>query len=144
MSQHDDARFAGSRIGAIEPAPVVAAGRILAPLRFASWMCFVILAVLSLLPENDMPRTGWPDPVNHFVAYAGSGAIASAAYWLDRRGRWVIPGLCVYAGLLEYLQRFSPGRHPGLDDFVASAAGVLCGGVLALAIWPRLWRRMCR
>jgi hypothetical protein len=41
----------------------------------------------------------------------------------DPRGFWL------YAAILEYLQHFSPGRHPSLLDFVASALGALCGGL---------------
>jgi hypothetical protein len=29
-------------------------------------------------------------------------------------------GFWVYAGILEYLQHFSPRRHPGIEDFAAS------------------------
>jgi hypothetical protein len=39
----------------------------------------------------------------------------------------------VYAGIREYLRHFSPGRHPAIEDFAASALGVLCGG-LAIAL----------
>jgi VanZ family protein len=49
----------------------------------------------------------------------------------------VIGGFWVYAAMLEYLQHFSPHRHPSLRDFAASAFGALCGG-LALEL---LWRR---
>ena len=49
----------------------------------------------------------------------------------------IIGGFWVYTGILEYLQHFSPGRHPSIADFGASALGALCGG-LAMAL---LWRR---
>jgi hypothetical protein len=41
----------------------------------------------------------------------------------------IIGGFWVYAGILEYLQHFSPGRHPAIEDFAASALGALCGGL---------------
>jgi hypothetical protein len=41
----------------------------------------------------------------------------------------IIGGFWVYAGILEYLQHFSPGRHPSIADFAASALGALCGGL---------------
>jgi VanZ family protein len=37
----------------------------------------------------------------------------------------IIGGYWVYAGVLEYLQQFSPGRHPSIADFTASAFGAL-------------------
>ena len=39
--------------------------------------------------------------------------------------------LVVYAGVLEPLQHFSPGRHPGLDGWLASSFGVMAGIGLA-------------
>jgi VanZ family protein len=49
-----------------------------------------------------------------------------------------IGGFWVYAGILEYLQHFSPGRHPAIEDFAASALGALCGGLAITLLWRRL------
>jgi VanZ family protein len=54
-------------------------------------------------------------------------------YGLSRSAMRIIAYLWVYAGILEYLQHFSPGRHPSIVDFAASALGVLCGA-LAIAL----------
>jgi hypothetical protein len=78
-------------------------------------------------------RTILPAPLEHFVAYAGVAAIAMAAYIPSRVGARIIGGLCVYAGILEYIRHFSPGRHPSLGKFAGSALGALCG-VLAVAL----------
>jgi len=59
-------------------------------------------------------RTGLPGRLEHFVAYAGSAAIAMAGYGETRGGVQIIGGFWVYAGILEYLQHFSPGRHPAI------------------------------
>ena len=83
-------------------------------LRFLTWCCVVVLAFLSLLPAEDMVRTGFPGELEHFAAYAGSGAIAMAAYGLNRGAIWVIGGFWLYAGILEYLQHFSPVGIPPL------------------------------
>ena len=103
------------------------------PLRVLTWCCVTILAVLSLLPARAMVRTGLPGVVEHFVAYAGSAAIAMASYDASRGSLQIIGGFWVYAGVLEYLQHFSPGRNPTIADFVASAIGATCGG-LAVAL----------
>jgi len=50
----------------------------------------------------------------------------------------IIGGFWVYAGILEYLQHFSPGRHPAIADFAASALGALCGGLAIALLWRRL------
>jgi VanZ family protein len=107
--------------------------------RILTWCCVIPLAVLSLLPAQDMVRTGIPGQLEHFVAYAGSATIAIAGYrW---RGAVRIIGLFwIYAGILEYLQHFSPGRHPSIADFAGSALGALCGGFAAALLAHRLWK----
>jgi VanZ family protein len=96
-----------------------------------------LLAVLSLLPAQEMVRTGLPGRLEHFIAYAGSAAIAMAGYGASRGAIQIIGGFSVYAGILEYLQRFSPGRHPASRDFAASVLGALCGGIVIALVWRR-------
>jgi VanZ family protein len=104
-----------------------------------TWFCVILLAVLSLLPAQDMVRTGIPGELEHFVAYAGSASIAIVGY--RRRGAVQTIGLFwIYAGVLEYLQHFSPGRHPSIVDFSASAIGGFFGGLAAAFLVHRLRR----
>jgi VanZ family protein len=111
------------------------AGLLRTSLRFLTWACVVILGFLSLSPAEDMVRTSLPGRLEHFAAYAGSAAIAMAGYGLNRGSVRVIGSFWMYAGLLEYLQHFSPGRQPALEDFVASALGALCGGGAVVVLW---------
>jgi hypothetical protein len=85
----------------------VRAGLLRRSLRFLTWICVGLLGLLSLLPAEDMVRTGLTGPLEHFAAYAGSGAIAMAGYGLRRSGHWVLFG--VTPGYLTTLQHFSPG-----------------------------------
>jgi len=71
------------------------------------------------------------------VAWAGSAAIAMAGYGASRGSMQIIGGFWMYAGILEYLQHFSPGRHPAIEDFAASALGALCGGLAIALVWRR-------
>ena len=112
------------------------ANLLMTSLRVLTWCCLVLLAILSLLPAQQMVRTGLPSRLEHFVAYAGSAAIAMAGYGASRGGTQIIGGFWVCAGILEYLQHFSPGRHPAIEDFAASALGALCGG-LAISLFRR-------
>ena len=108
----------------------------LAILRFATWFYIVLLAVLSLLPAEDVVRTSLSGRLEHFVAYAGSATVSMGGYG-DRYGRMGVIGFYwVYAGILEYLQQFSPGRHVSIWDFAASALGAFCG-VLASILFAR-------
>jgi hypothetical protein len=56
------------------------ASPVIAAIRVLSWCCVILLAVLSLLPAQQIVRTGLPGRLEHFVAYAGSAAIAMAGY----------------------------------------------------------------
>jgi VanZ family protein len=105
-------------------------------LRFLTWACVVLLAVLSLMPleEIEAVRTGLPGQIDHIIAYAGSTAIAMAGYGLSRGAARIIGCFWLYAATLEYLQNFSLGRNPTLVFFAASAFGALCGGVAVLLL----------
>jgi hypothetical protein len=116
--------------------------------RVLTWCCVVGLAVLSLwpgkglgflyvLPELNTMRIGLPGQLEHFIAYAGSAAVGIAGYGASRGNVRVVGGFWVYAAILEYLQRFSPGRHPSIEDFAASALGALCGGLAVAFLWRR-------
>ena len=116
--------------------------------RFLTWCGIILLAVLSLLPGRalvallllpamKMARTVLHAPLEHFVAYAGVAAIAMVGYGSSQgRGR-IIGGLCVCAGILEYIRQFSPGRHPSIGKFTGSARGALCGGFAIVLPWRR-------
>ena len=54
------------------------ASLLMTSLRFLTWGSVILLAILSLLPDQQMVRIGLPGRVEHFVAYAGSAAIAVA------------------------------------------------------------------
>jgi len=111
-----------------------------------TWCCAVLLAVLSLwpgrglgflflMPEFNAMRTGVPSQFEHFIAYAGSAAIAMLGYGASQGSIQIIGAYWIYAGILEYLQHFSPGRHPSIADFAASALGALCGGLVVALLW---------
>jgi VanZ family protein len=100
----------------------------------------ILLALLSLLPAQDMMRTEIPGELEHFVAYAGSASIAVAGYG-QRVAVRIVGFFWIYAALLEYLQHFSPGRHPSIADFLASALGASFGGLAAALLARCLWNR---
>jgi VanZ family protein len=108
--------------------------------RILTWFYVILLAVLSLMPAQDMVRTDIPGQLEHFVAYAGSAGIAIAGYGRRRGTMRVISLIWIYAGILEYLQHFSAGRHPSIVDFAASALGAVFGGLVAALLVRRLWK----
>ena len=112
-------------------------GTINSVLRVLTWACVCLLALLSLVPAQEMVRTGIPGGFEHFLAYAGSSFVAIAAYGRRCRRMRILVLFCVYAGSLEVLQHFSPGRHPAIADFAASAAGTLSGGLVTRLLFGR-------
>lgn len=108
--------------------------------RSGGWLCIALIAVLSLLPADDLVRTGVGGYAEHAIAYCGTAFLLRFGYRAPLR---VGLALVAYAGLLELLQALSPGRHPGLDGWLASSAGALLG--VAAAHWvSRLTIRVAR
>ncbi len=108
-------------------------------IRLFAWACIVALPILSLVPQAQIERTGLGGHAEHVLAYAGT-TIAVALAYADRGPVRVLFALLAYGGLLEFLQRFSPGRVSSLDDFTFSATGVLLG-MAALLLSKRLFYR---
>jgi VanZ family protein len=94
--------------------------------RAAAWSCVGVLAVLSLLPAEEVVRTGLGGLIEHAMAYAGTAFLMGLAYRSQPPGRIAVV-LVAYAGALELLQHLSPGRHPAVGDWLASSVGALIG-----------------
>ncbi len=94
--------------------------------RSAAWACVLLIAFLSLVPREMEIRTGFAPSLEHAFAYA---CTAGAFAWAYPHKRWwiIAVALGAYSGVLEGLQAFSPGRHPGLDGAASSTVGALVG-----------------
>lgn len=106
--------------------------------RVAAWGCLTAIAVLSLMPAEQMTRSGLGGHVEHVLAYAGTALTVAMAY-AQRGVSRIMYVLLGYAGCLEFLQRFSPGRTSSFLDFTMSGAGVLIG-IAAFALLSRRWQ----
>jgi hypothetical protein len=113
-------------------------------LRLATWGCIAALALLTLLPPEQVEaiRTGINGRLEHLVAYGATMLIAARAY--RRRLALARLGLLLvaYAAVLELGQLAVPGRHPSLADLLAGALGVALAGfglrfAEARLSWPR-------
>jgi VanZ family protein len=106
-------------------------------IRIGAWGCVVLIAVLSLLPAQEMVRTSLGGHIEHATAYAGTAALLRLSYPAWKWPR-MAAALSTYAGLLEILQNFSPGRHPAILDWLSSSTGALLGLAL-IRIGNEIW-----
>ena len=105
--------------------------------RCSAWFCVFLIAYLSLIPEDLEMRTPAPPGLEHAFAYGVTACLLILAYPLQPV--WLIIGsLSAYSGLMEVLQTFSPGRHPGLDGMLWSSAGTIFGGLLVALLQSRV------
>jgi VanZ family protein len=109
--------------------------------RAVVWICLGVLVVLSLVPGAERPHTGYPGKFEHMIAYAGAGLFIVLAHERLRPRLTFWAGVATLSFVLEYLQNFSPGRGPSIDDALASSLGLTAGmtltAVLLAALVPR-------
>jgi len=96
--------------------------------RIAAWCAIVAVGILSLLPGAEMNalRTSMGGHAEHLLVYAATTMMVVAAY-VDHSRTKIALSLLLYAAVLEYLQRYSPGRLSSLTDLAFSSLGVFCG-----------------
>ena len=113
----DSSNYFGSRTGST----------ILATTRVIAWIILIGLIVISLVPAPLRPGTGVSHNLEHFSSFLLAGIIWCLAY-ADRLVLW-LGTMPVFAGSVELLQIFVPGRHARLSDFAVDALGG-CVGIL--------------
>lgn len=109
-----------------------AARSIIRPLAGAAFAAgAIIVAVLSLLPQDVMPHVGFGDKIQHLIAYLCL-ALAGGIAFPDRRSFLALAvGLVALGIVLEFGQAVVPGRFTSIGDVVANTVGVLLGLTIA-------------
>ena len=104
----------------------------------ASWISLALIAYLSLVPRSMEVRTfdligvehgpstkllrSVLKTLEHALAYSATAALLMKAF--PTRPVWlIIAFLSTYSAVLEALQIFSPGRHPGVAGVISSSLG---------------------
>src|SRR6266536_650424 len=98
--------------------------------RAIGWAAVVTIAVLSLVSGEQRPHTVYPGQLEHVVAYLGTAGALTLGY--RSRAPMVALLLAGYAGALEILQIWVPGRNAAFIDFVSSSLGASAGVCLAM------------
>jgi VanZ family protein len=104
------------------------------PFRIALFViACAVVAVLSLVPQDELPATDVSDKIEHFVAYAGLALLGLWAF--PSRWRRLAMGLIAGGILMEVLQATLPFNRQGdVLDALANSAGVVIGLGLSLAV----------
>src|SRR5262245_53725607 len=100
--------------------------------RLISWLLLAAAAFLTLAPRTYRPYTGVEHHLEHFLAFALLGLVFGLGY--PRRPVVLALIGVMAAAVLEILQRWVPGRHALLADFLINAAGVCAGVAAAVAL----------
>ena len=110
-------------------------------LRLVRWAAILAIGVLSLIPGRMRPETGMSGHVEHVIAYFSAAfALGLGARELRQVG-WIAVSVTGYAGMLEILQAWVPGRHSQLSDFATSTTGIMFGCVVVAAFFVSNRRR---
>src|SRR5262245_38452360 len=96
--------------------------------RVAAWCCIGAIGIISLLPAADIApvRTSLGGHVEHLLTYAATSMVTAFAYLEYSRFK-LAASLVLYAAVLEFLQRYAPGRLSSFEDLSFSATGILLG-----------------
>lgn len=100
--------------------------------------CCLVITVLSLLPGNERPHTGFSGNIEHVVAYAGTACFVALAL-LRRPIAVLVIAFSAASAFFEICQIWIPGRSAGFDNWFASTLGALIGVAAArYIVLPRL------
>jgi VanZ family protein len=106
-----------------------------------AWACVLTIVMLSLVPGDVRPHTGFPGRAEHFMAYAGTGLLFALGYRGLGQRMLALIGTAIASGAFEVLQSFVPGRSPSFLDALAStsglAFGLLSGAILSAVVSRR-------
>ena len=100
----------------------------------------LLVALVSLVPQESLPPVGLWDKLQHLLAYGALALTGGVAFPGNRRlvvlGAWLV----LLGGALELAQAQIPGRFGSIGDALANTLGVALG--LAAAHWAaRLGRQ---
>ena len=105
------------------------------------WLMGVVaLAVVTLMPNWALPEDGFPlDKILRMILFCCM-AFIPLFYFPDlRTGFYMALSMAILGFVLEYLQKFIPGRHYSPSDMISNNVGVVLGAVTGALL--RLSRR---
>ena len=102
--------------------------------RIVAWLLALAILVLSVVPAELRPVTGIPHDIEHFGIFVATGF----AFGLGYAPRYVALAMAmlIFAGAIETLQSFVPGRYALLSDFFLNTLALLYGVAAATSFPP--------
>jgi VanZ family protein len=101
----------------------------------SAWLLVVAITILSVVPSTSRPITPAAHELEHFLIYLATGLVFGIGY---PRSPWTLAiGLVTFAGAIEFVQLFIPGRHARLSDFTIDSVAV-CLGVTVSYVLARI------
>lgn len=113
--------------------------------RVGAAACLIALPLLSLLPADQIERTGAGKNLEHFIAYFGTGLLLTLGIADPRRRLLAALALVALAGTLEVAQSFTLTRSSELAQFLGGASGASAGllaGTMCRALLLRIVGRL--
>lgn len=106
--------------------------------QIVAWSLAAAIIVLSIVPPGLRPETVAPHDLEHLLIFAATGFAFGLGF--DDKRRLLAIYLVAFAGFIEFLQLFVPGRHARLSDFVVDAASIF-GGLVTEYVVSRIYGR---
>jgi VanZ family protein len=112
--------------------------------RALTWLLSLVIVALSLVPPSLRPVTAAPHKLEHFAIFVMWG-LAFGMWNRVNQGSQIVVAI-LFAGAIEIVQYWIPGRHSRISDFVvdagAASVGALFGGIFAPRIVTWFTRRI--
>jgi VanZ family protein len=96
--------------------------------RFLALLTLICIAILSLLPAENLPKVRGVDKTHHFLAYVALAfpvALRQAKHW-----QLILVGFFMFSGLIELIQPYVNRQGEWLD-LLANALGLFTGAIIA-------------
>jgi VanZ family protein len=107
-------------------------------LRIFAWLLAAAVTFATLGPARYRPHSDLSHGGEHALAFVLVGLAFGLAYRQSRLLATIIA--VVLTGVLELLQRWAPGRHARLKDFVIDAMAVCVGfAIVAIMDYAATW-----
>ncbi|MDY6827829.1 MAG: VanZ family protein [Pseudomonadota bacterium] len=104
-------------------------------IRLVFWLAVAVVVFFALAPGGPAVSASMHDKVQHVVAFAGLGALATWSRALP--SMWLgLAFLVALGGAIELLQGVTPERTPSWSDFAADLVGLaLAYPIARLGVW---------